>query len=156
MWRSVALVALVGTAAFADRKEAPPDTPKFADVEAFTLDLQANAAAPRCQPLAYSIRLNVTTWAWVRSIVTCSDAKGAPPPKTARETGVVPKPLRATVERQYYLLDERVPRICKDSFPWLAAIIVAKGGATARLVDNGCETNPRLRELAATLAALKP
>lgn len=154
MWRSVALVALLGSAALADRKEAPPDTPKFADVASIKLELQANAAAPRCQTLEYSIRLDVTSWAWVRSRVTCSIAKGAPPPKTARETGVVPKSLRATLERQYWLLDERVPRICKDSFPWLAATIVANDGAKVQLVDNGCETNPRLRELAATLAGM--
>ena len=151
MWRSVALVAVLGGGALADRKEAPPDTPKFADVASITLELQANAAAPRCQPLEYSIRLDVTTWAWTRSTVSCSDDKGAPPPKTSRVTGIVPKALRAKIAQQYYLLDERVPRICKDSFPWLAATIVAKDGAKVQLVDNGCETNPRLRELAATL-----
>jgi hypothetical protein len=150
------LVALIAGAAHADRKEAPPDTPKLADVESITLELEANAAAPRCQKLEYSIRLNVTTWAWVRSRVTCSDARGAPPPKTVRETGVVPKPIRTTIAAQYALLDERVPRICKDSFPFLAATIVGNNGAKVQLVDNGCETNPRLRELAATLVALKP
>jgi hypothetical protein len=150
------VVAAFSSGAFADRKEAPPDTPKFADVASITLELQANAAAPRCQRLEYSILLNVTTWTWTRSTASCSDANGAPPPKTARVTGVVPKALRATVEKQYYLLDERVPRICKDSFPWLAATIVAKDGANVHLVDNGCETNPRLRELAAALLTLKP
>lgn len=137
--------------ALADRKEAPPDTPKFADVASITLELAANAAAPRCQKLEYSIRLTLSTWAWERATVVCSDAKGSPPPKTSRVTGVVPQALRAKVEEQYRLLDERVPRICKDSFPVLTAMIIARDGAKVQLVDSGCETNPRLRELAATL-----
>lgn len=156
MWRSLGLVAMLASGARADRKEAPADTPRFDAVESITLELSANAAAPRCQKLEYSLRLNVGTWAWVRTRVTCSDAKGAGRPKPARETGLVPVGVRATIAKQYGLLGERAPKICKDAFPVLIAEIVGRDGSRVRLVDEGCEAVPRLRELAATLATLRP
>ncbi|MEO7096301.1 MAG: hypothetical protein ABI175_23785, partial [Polyangiales bacterium] len=96
MWRSLVVVASIGSGALADRKEAPPDTPTFADATSITLELAANAGAPRCQKLDYSIRLDLTSWRWVRSRVTCSDRAGAVVPKTVRESGVVAKSQRAT------------------------------------------------------------
>lgn len=151
---SLVLVALFVSSAVGDSKPASPAPPALATVESITLELVASSAAPRCQRLAYSMRVNVSTWAWVRSRVTCSDDKGAAAPRTTREAGVVPEGLRATIAKQYAALDARVPRVCKDAFPALTAEIVGKDGARVVLVDAGCEHPAYLRDLAATLASL--
>ena len=89
------LVALVAPAS-ADRKEAGPDVPPLSEVA--RIDLELGAGSSKCQPLTWSIQLDLVAGTWSRTQTRCA-ATGKP--LVSKSVGRLDNASRTTLAARY-------------------------------------------------------
>jgi hypothetical protein len=155
MRRSLAFLMAFAASAHADRKEAPPDTPPFADVVRIELELTAPPDQPTCHPATWTIHVDLVRGRWERSDRACTTTRAGERVATSTHKGDVSAAVKADLAKRYANLDARVPKICsggKDQI--LTARLVRRDGTFVTLVDRGCEKRAYLRELASIVSVL--